>query len=544
MEDNKTSSETTFQNALDIFETLNQNFPLTSAAKVIGKKYNEDGSLKTLVVKVMFSKTNLQKFESRVHSNIYSLDVQSGISTQLNDIPLDEPSDKFVVVKSEKEDQKVIIRKDTKNEKLLYLEHWDLDGLSTSLKLNNISKIHNNSVFGGISWSKNKDKIVFIAEREDVTDYTPYWDSENKKPKDEKSKGENEKKTIHISDKFKYNHQNSNLHSNYGETLAEYKYTVVVVYDLVKKKTTILNLMKMKSDNKIDSDIFDDIHPAHPLFDESGEGLIFQGYHLPIDKLGLVFCINRPTKLFYMKKYEEPESPKDESKEAAQSEDQKKEEEKNDQPKFKYDVEILTKDYYFAAFPKFTTDYKYLSFFWTKDEFHTHSTSLELSVFENFGSSDMTIKTIIEREHEMNDLFSGIYGDSTSQTSSSFLKNTHTLLISTVNKGKEISLTVDVSNGQLKVIKNDEFSKDTTFWALLIHEDIVLFKTDSIKERPTVYFVKGIDTENPEWIKLAQVDTQSKVTERCKEINDQLKSIKIDSFSLDNGAEGYFVQIY
>ena len=394
MEESKTDTEATFQNALDIFETLNQNFPSTTAAKVIGKRYNENGDLKSLTVKILFSKTNLQKFEARTHSNIYSVDVETGVSTLLNDIPIDEPTDKLIVMKSEKNNQRIIIRKDSKNEKQLYLEHWDKDGFSISLKLNNVTKIHNNFVFGGISWSKNWDKITFIAEREEVSEYSPYWDSENKKPKDSNAKGD-EKKEIHISDKFKYNHQNSNIHSNYGETLADWKYTVIVVYDLTKKKSTILNLMKLKEDKKIDSDVFDDVHPAHPIFDESGNGLIFHGYHLPIDKLGLVFCIDKLTKIFYIKQYEEPEKPKSDSKE----EKKDKEEIKEDQPKFKYDVNVLTSDYYFAGFPKFSDDYKYLAFFSTKEVFHTHCTSVALSVIENFDTPEMSIHTIIEREN-------------------------------------------------------------------------------------------------------------------------------------------------
>ena len=48
------------------------------------------------------------------------------------------------------------------------MEHWNQDGFVTSLKLENCGKVYNNPVFGGISWSKDSDKIVFIAERQEV----------------------------------------------------------------------------------------------------------------------------------------------------------------------------------------------------------------------------------------------------------------------------------------------------------------------------------------------------------------------------------------
>ena len=64
---------------------------------MLGKTYDSDKKLSNVVTKVLFSKTNLQKFEQRAHSNLYSLDVGSSTSTKLNDLPLDEPQDKTIV---------------------------------------------------------------------------------------------------------------------------------------------------------------------------------------------------------------------------------------------------------------------------------------------------------------------------------------------------------------------------------------------------------------------------------------------------------------
>ena len=235
MEGSKEASKVKFDKATEIYETLNTHYPLTTGAKVIGKKYDAEGNLTKVWAKVMFSKINLQKFESRTHSNLYLLDMETEESTQLNEIPADEPVDSSVVIVSDKDGQKIIIiKKEKTNEKQMYLEHWNSDGLVTSLKFKDFTKIHNNSVFGSISWSKNADKIVFTTERQDINEYIPFWNSENKKKDCEKAK-EDKTKTPHAFDKFKYNNKNSNQTSNYGETLADCKYSVIVIYDLANK---------------------------------------------------------------------------------------------------------------------------------------------------------------------------------------------------------------------------------------------------------------------------------------------------------------------
>lgn len=64
-----------------------------------------------------------------------------------------------------------MIRKDKTDEKQLYLEQWDADGFISSLKLPDCGKVYNNGVFGGISWSRASDKVVFVAERKPVSIY-------------------------------------------------------------------------------------------------------------------------------------------------------------------------------------------------------------------------------------------------------------------------------------------------------------------------------------------------------------------------------------
>jgi hypothetical protein len=288
-------------------------------------------------------------------------------------------------------------------------------------KDNNIyfRKIYNDSVFGGISWSKDCTKITFIVEKTAIPAYKPYWDSEAQKEDKTKEEIEKEAKQPQTFKKFMYNDHESNQERDFGENLVGKKHSVIVVYDLEKKKLHSFDIQSFKRDEKLEHDInFEDVFPACPIFDEQGTGIIFHGYHLPIDKLGLAACLNRPTKIYYIKKYEDdtPKQEVEEIKEVSRgdSKDEKKDE---DKPKFKFDIETLTKDLYYAGFPKFTNDYKYLLYFSVKDEFVQHTTYYDVNVFKNHHSSLTNFSgeneehyTAVSRDYEMNDEFTGICG--------------------------------------------------------------------------------------------------------------------------------------
>ena len=63
-----------------------------------------------------------------------------------------------------------------------------------------MSKVYNDVVFGGISWSSDESKICFIGEKAEPASYKNYW--ENKKAEEggdkaEEKKKEDEKKEEH-----------------------------------------------------------------------------------------------------------------------------------------------------------------------------------------------------------------------------------------------------------------------------------------------------------------------------------------------------------
>lgn len=92
-------------------------------------------------------------------------------------------------------------RKGEKNDKDLFIEVWSETGgfISSRKVTDRLSKIYNDAVFGGASWSKDDSKIIFIGERAEPAAYKNYWEDEPPKKVEEakveqENKGEEEKK--------------------------------------------------------------------------------------------------------------------------------------------------------------------------------------------------------------------------------------------------------------------------------------------------------------------------------------------------------------
>ena len=71
---------------------------------------------------------------------------------------------------------------------------WDTNGFRSSLKVNDkLTKVYNDTVFGGISWSRDSKKIVFIGEVPETEKYKAYFrDPEESKKEEEKKDGPDE----------------------------------------------------------------------------------------------------------------------------------------------------------------------------------------------------------------------------------------------------------------------------------------------------------------------------------------------------------------
>lgn len=203
----------------------------------------------------------------------------------LNKVAADESKDLILESTTECATKKIIVRKE--GEKDLWIEVWSNKlngGLVQSCKISGeCTKVYADAVFGTVTWSKDLTKIAFVGEVPAPASYKNPWDLPEKK--DEK-KGDDEKeeqKEEHWQeDKFLYDEE-------FGELLVGKKTAGLFVYDLETNKIQkVVGLPEKTS-------------PQYPVFDENSTGLVFSAVHQPLKKLGLIYCLNRPNHLYYIK---------------------------------------------------------------------------------------------------------------------------------------------------------------------------------------------------------------------------------------------------
>jgi hypothetical protein len=140
-------------------------------------------------------------------------------------VPQEEPATLETV--SPNGQTSIRFRKGEKNDKELYLEVWTAMGFKSSLKVNEkMNKVYNDTVFGGISWSRDQNKIVFVGEVPENEKFKPYFrDPEEPKKEEEKTPPEE-----HWQDE-KYL-----LKENFGETLESKLNPAIFIFDIAENK--------------------------------------------------------------------------------------------------------------------------------------------------------------------------------------------------------------------------------------------------------------------------------------------------------------------
>ena len=136
----------------------------------------------------------------------------------------------------------------------------------------------------------------------------------------------------------------------------------------------------------------------NPIFDNN-DGIVFNLLSSPIKKLGLNFCLNRPSVLCHIK---EPKFKKEEESE----------------------VTILNQGEYMAMQPKFSPDFSKLVYIGSKNKFVAHSSNFQLRSFDWPVKSESQSQAIIDYKTgypKDTDAFSGIFGYQMSFTNSKFI---------------------------------------------------------------------------------------------------------------------------
>ena len=245
----------------------------------------------------------------------------------------------------------VRFRKGEKNEKDLFIEVWrseDGRGFGSSRKVSDkVTKIYNDAVFGSAAWSRDETKIVFIGEKPEPATYKSYWEDEQPKKEDDKKEGGDEAKPKEPETSTKYLDEKYKYADDFGETLVGKKRPGMFVFDLIAN--TLSEVLGLPES---------DFYSTFPVFDESSKGIVFAGVKSPYQKLGMNFCLNRDTKLYYLREpvFDKKQLPEDTS---------------------QY-MQCLNGEEFMAINPKFSEDFSKLLYFGAKDKFISHTGNFQL----------------------------------------------------------------------------------------------------------------------------------------------------------------------
>lgn len=293
------------------------------------------------------SQTDLKRYLELAATRQYLFDTNTKQVIKLNSVPAEAAGGLLAESEEPQSGNRVVrFRKGQTNDKDVFVEVWDSNGgFVSSLKVTDkLKSVYNDTLFGGIAWSRDMTKIVFIGEKPDIAAYTPFFkDSEEPKPEkkeeEKKQDGEKkeEKKEEHWQDeKFLYQ-------ENFGETCVAKKRPAIFVFDLDLNKLSTVEFGKHLAET---------MYPQKPVFDGDSKGIIFSCIDAPIKKLGLNYCLNRPTNLMYV---EDPVFKKEDADKAES---------------------YLTNLYpggYMAMHPKFSQDHSVLAFIGSDNKFLSHS---------------------------------------------------------------------------------------------------------------------------------------------------------------------------
>jgi hypothetical protein len=310
------------------------------------------------------SQSDLKRFSDVSSQRTYLFNKATGNATPLDFLP-QEPRGGVIASSTEPVSGKVQVRfkKGAESEKDIFAEVWsaEADGFVSSLKVSgSFTKIYNDAIFGGLKWSPDGKKVAFVAEVPDPSTYKPFFkDEEKKKDEDDKEK-EKEKKDGKDDDKKKKEEEHWQdekflYKENFGETLDSKSKPGVFIFDTAENKVERVHFGKHLDENAN--------YLCDPVFDEHSKGLVFSAINLPVKKLGLNFCLNKKTSLYYLK---DPKFSKEDA-------------EKVEEGKY---VQNLTKDDYLAMKPSFSRDHSRLVFFASTEKFVAHSSQYQLKSFD------------------------------------------------------------------------------------------------------------------------------------------------------------------
>lgn len=226
-------------------------------------------------------------------------------------------------------------------------------------------------------------------------------------------------------------------------------------------------------------------------------------------KLGLIYCFNRPTKLYYLSGYETIT---------------------DSEPNLS--IRTLTPDFYYSGYPLFTTDFEHLLFLASEEKFHSHTTSFALYTLKNPLTANEKLECITERDLPENEEFCGFYGFHDEYIKGDVVKDTHIYVIQNQCMGKEMVYAIDLDTKERTWLRNPDLETQDSTAIIAVIDEFVFLDYASVTQPHTVYmldFSKGV--EGVKWHKIATLRTDQYESSAAVDIiSGVMKSVQISDF--------------
>lgn len=204
-------------------------------------------------------------------------------------------------------DEKIEIRmvKNQKNDKETFLQLWQTSALIRSIKLEEkgIKSVYCDDVFGRPKFSPDGKKLIFTVEKDLSKNFKNYFSINNQNSdKDINDDDKDENK----DDEFIKNMKKFDYRQEFGEALDGKADPVIAVFDILRNDIGLIDLDEINFNNNKNENNYDEkkikIYPATPFFDVNSNDILFAGYQFENDfKLGIIFCLKRPCKIYLLK---------------------------------------------------------------------------------------------------------------------------------------------------------------------------------------------------------------------------------------------------
>jgi len=257
---------------------------------------------------------------------------------------------------------------------------------------------------------------------------------------------------------------------------------------LVGKKRPAIFVFDLK-ESKMEQvhGIRETLYPQYPVFDESGKGVLFQGVDMPHFKLGLIFCLNRPTSLYYI---------------ADPVFDKKKVDAENKS----YIRRVNPENEYLAMQPRFTRDFSKIAYIGRTEKFLSHSGNYELKTLSwplPEGDGPAESETVVNRmsEYPADDAeFAGLYGYNDTYSQGQFLVDSKKFFFTQSQvKGLDRLFFVDTDGKKVRMLRIPGISSEARAGShvlLRVFEDTLVVRYSEMTKPPTVVVVRFKSTSD------------------------------------------------